>query len=513
MNVTAQSPQTRIWYRRFLIGLALLGSAILFLATYRIGAGLGEDSAKYLSVAQSVADGNGFVDYSGEEFTLWPPLYPVIIAALHIASGIDVHTVGWLLNILIFGAIILPAGLLFERAFPDNLVLAGGATLLVASSAAIFTISANISTDPLFILLILGFLLTAGEWLRAQSSRYWVGLILITIAASLVRYAGISLVLAGSLLTFWNYRENLRRAAQQTAIFFGISFLPLVLWARLHNLPADGSLFGERTAAVPVDNLGITWNKISGWFAPEGFFALDIGWVVLFFLLLGVFLAIVRRELPRIRERFLSPFVLPSLLFFIVYLGVLIFQTSRHFRFIGLDRVHVVILPALVLLVFTMLDQITPKEARKLPPRVGQVPLTILLGIVLVFPLTNFAAHAFAIEKNGDAYYNIMNSAELANSELVEYLNDLEIKDEEVIYSNSEAAAWFYLRRPIGLLPHVADGEEPDWPTAGAGGYLIWFRGPLDYRESIARPDAALERGWLILLFESYQGDVYSLSR
>lgn len=512
MNVFSRTlPGT--WYRRFLIVLSLLGSAILFLATFRLGAGLGEDSAKYLSVAQNVADGNGFLDYSGSEFTLWPPLYPVMIAVLHIVSGIDVHTIGWLLNIFIFGAIILVSGLLFERAFPSNMILAAGATLLVGSSAAIFAISANISTDPLFILLILGFLLVAGEWSRTQSSRYWVGLMVIAIAASLVRYAGIALVLTGSILTFWNYRRDMRGAFQKAAIFFGASFLPLLLWARLHNLPADGSLFGERTAAVPLDNLGITWQKISGWFAPPEFFVTETAQLILIILFLGAMLAVVRKELPRIRDHFLSPFVLPSLLFFAVYLGVLIFQTSRHFRFIGLDRVHVAILPALVLLVFSALDQITLKEARKIPPRITQGLLALLLAIVVAYPLTNFAAHAFSIAKNGDVYYNILNTRQLHDSELLEYLQDLEITEDEVIYSNSEAAAWFYLRRPVALLPHATEDEEADWPPEGERGYLIWFHGPLDYRESIVRPDQALERGWLTLLFESDQGDVYALSR
>jgi hypothetical protein len=512
MKVASQT-HPRIWYRRFLISLSLLGGAVLFLSSFRIGAGLGEDSAKYLSVAQNVADGEGFFDYSGSEFTLWPPLYPVMIAALHIASGIDVHTIGWLLNILIFGAIILLSGLLFEGAFPGNLVLAAGATLLVASSAAIFAVSANISTDPLFILLILGFLLTAGEWLRTQSHRYWVGLIFITIAASLVRYAGISLVLAGSILTFWNYRDDLRRGFQSAVFFFGASFLPLLLWARLHNLPADGSLFGERTAAVPLDNLGITWQKISGWFAPPEFFVTETAQLILIILFLGAMLAVVRKELPRIRDHFLSPFVLPSLFFFAIYLGVLIFQTSRHFRFIGLDRVHVAILPVLVLLGFTLLDQIAPKEMRKLPISIGQALLAIILAVILAFPLTNFGAHAFSIAQNGDVYYNILNTPELHDSELLEYLGDLEIAEDEVIYSNSEAAAWFYLRRPIALLPHVTEDGEPDWPPRGERGYLIWFHGPLDYRESIVRPDTALERGWLTLLFESDQGDVYALNR
>jgi hypothetical protein len=513
MNVSTKSFTYRIWYRRFTIVLSLLGGALLFLATVGLGAGLGEDSAKYLSVAQNIADGNGFFDYSGSEFTLWPPLYPVMIATLHIASGIDVHLIGWLLNVLIFGAIILISGLLFERAFPHNLILAAGATLLVASSAAIFTISANISTDPLFILLILGFLLTAGEWLRAQSSQYWVALILITIAASLVRYAGISLVLAGSILTFWNYRADMRRAFQRAAFFLGASFLPLLLWARLHNLPADGSLFGERTAAVPLDNLGIIWQKISGWFAPSDFFVTQTAQLILAIAFLGLVLAVLRKDLPNIRDRFLSPFVLPSLAFFVIYMGMLIFQTSRHFRFIGLDRVHVAILPTLVLLVLTLLDQITPKKLRKLPALIGQGALAILLLAILIFPITNLAAHAFSIAKNGDIYYNILNTRELHDSELLEYVQHLEIEEDEIIYSNSEAAAWFFLRRSVALLPHVTGDEEPDWPPEGERGYLIWFHGPLDYRESIVRPDTALERGWLTLMFESDQGDVYALTR
>jgi hypothetical protein len=349
--------------------------------------------------------------------------------------------------------------------------------------------------------------------MRTHDQRYWTALLLTALAASLVRYAGISLIIAGTIITLWDYRADLRQAVKRAAAFGGLSFLPLLLWALFHNLPADGTLFGERTAAVPAENIGITWGKISSWFAPPDFFETDTPLLIFVVLVVVALFANRRADWSSAGQRAASPAVLPSAIFFVAYLGVLIFQTSRHFRFVGLDRVHVAILPSLMLLVFVSLDQLLAKAGSKFSTAIRQSAVLIVLVSLMLFPIINFAAHAFAISKSGDVYYNILNTPGLHGSGVVEFVRALELADNEVMYSNSEAAAWFYLRRPIAQLPHVEDGERPDWPPAGERGYLIWFHGALDYRETIARPEVPFERGWLQLVFESSQGDVYQLAR
>ena len=160
-------------FRIFLAALAVVGSLLVWLATSSYGPGLSTDGARYLSTAESIAAGRGITDYLGLPLVNWPPLYPFILAAVSLMTGLDVLIAAQIVNILAFGAIIYLGGLLFERSLPGNWTFAVVASLVLATSLPLVEVSANVASDSMFLACVLLFLLAAQSYLHTRTGRGW----------------------------------------------------------------------------------------------------------------------------------------------------------------------------------------------------------------------------------------------------------------------------------------------------------------------------------------------------
>src|SRR3989304_2098084 len=192
-------------FRIFLAALAVVGSLLVWLATSSYGPGLSTDGARYLSTAESIAAGRGITDSLGLPLVNWPPLYPFILAAVSLMTGLDVLIAAQIVNILAFGAIIYLGGLLFERSLPGNWTFAVVASLVLATSLPLVEVSANVASDPLFLVCVLLFLLAAQSYLRTRTSRGWWQLAALAGTACFLRYAGLALVFSGALIVAWGW--------------------------------------------------------------------------------------------------------------------------------------------------------------------------------------------------------------------------------------------------------------------------------------------------------------------
>ncbi|HEX2991395.1 MAG TPA: hypothetical protein VHO49_12010, partial [Anaerolineales bacterium] len=139
----------------YLFALALTGMLLVYLVTYRFGPGVSTDGARYLSTAQSLSEGRGFVDYLNAPLTQFPPLYSIIIAGIHILSGVDVFVAAKFLNILSFGLVIWLAGIFFHRIFPNQSLAAYIGSAIFATSLSLVIIASNVLSDLLFLAFVL----------------------------------------------------------------------------------------------------------------------------------------------------------------------------------------------------------------------------------------------------------------------------------------------------------------------------------------------------------------------
>ena len=506
--------QTR--YRIFLAILAIASSLAVLLATSTYGPGLSTDGARYLSTAESIAAGRGIIDYLGLPLVNWPPLYPIIIAGLNLLTGLDVFILGQVVNILAFGAIIYLGGIFFERSLPGNWTFAVLASLVLATSLPLLEVSANIASDPLFMATVFLFLLAAQDYVRSPNRLIWLLLAFITIISCFLRYAGLAFVFSGTIIVFFAWRKSIRVAFVEAIGFGMVSGLPIAVWAFLHNLPATGSFLGAHRPSEPLGLFVAAVEKIVGWFVPESILRLVPALLITALLVL---LLLVRSQKARWRawfQKIQDSAILPSAVFSVIYGAMLVFAISySEHRVPGSQRIHAVILPCLLVLIAVTLRGFAPSF--KSPWR---NVLLVAFGLWLLFPLYRIGTYISASIQSGDiSYYNLYNTRILRESDIVAELKKTEFAADEKIYSNNEAAAWFYLRRRIYRLPRydAEIGEDlvtailgfDGWPAADETATLIWFKRELDYKEEVPTPEQMQEFIRLAPTFTGRNGIIY----
>ncbi|MEX2162546.1 MAG: hypothetical protein WD751_11640 [Anaerolineales bacterium] len=534
-------------FRIFLSALAVAGSLLVWMATSSYGPGLSTDGARYLSTAESIAAGRGIIDYLGLPLVNWPPLYPFLLAGLKLLTGLDVFALGQIINIVAFGAIIYLGGVFFERSMPGNWTLAYVASLVLATSLPLLEVSANIASDPLFLICVLLFLLAAQNYLRERNRGAWWQMAALAVAACFLRYAGLTLIISGTLIVFFSYRlrgvrtessptkksptatwglprfATLARNGWRAAGFGLVSGLPIAAFAILHNLPATGSLLGAHRPSIALTNFIFLFEKMAGWFLPLSWLS-GLAALAIFALLSALLLAASNRTRRRSWLKTLQGNeIFPSLVFTLVYGAVLIFSisTSEH-QVPGSQRIHAVLLPAFLVLAGSALQGLAPK----LPRKIGGTSLrTILLAgfaLWLLLPIYRVQAYVRASVQQGDvSYYNLYNTRTLRESDIVAHISSLEISGDTKVYSNNEGAAWFYLRRRIYRLPRydAEAGEDlaavmatfEGWPGADEQAMLVWFERELDYKEEVPTPEQMAEFIRLTPTFTGRYGDVYRI--
>lgn len=196
------------------------------------GAGVYYDDGVYLALAQSLAEGQGYV-YANLPLEIpgvkYPPMYPAMLAVASKTLPAYPANLPYLkaLNALLMGFAAMLTFLVFTRRQDSVLRFAafGAAAVLAFSSAQTLTLSTVLLSEPLFLVLAMGTVLAAG---RDQTPPLVLGLG--AAAVFLTRSVGVSLigaVLAAELVRTgaWT-RPGLKRAGALAAA----ALLPAVAW-------------------------------------------------------------------------------------------------------------------------------------------------------------------------------------------------------------------------------------------------------------------------------------------
>lgn len=480
--------------------IAVLGGLAVYFATSQFGPGLSTDGARYLSTAESLAAGRGTLDYLGEPLVNWPPLYPAIIAVLHRLTGADVMVIAQIINILTFPAIIALSGVFFTRALPGRYIFALFATLVVASSRALVEMSANASSDPLFMLCVLLWLLAAQRYAATRASRSFWHMALLAAAGCFLRYAGSSLVIAGGLIMLWVWRNEWRQAVLRAAAYGALSAGPIGLWAVFHNYRLTGILLGTHQPSYPPGLFVAAVEKVASWFVPERIL-LSVPPLALFgVLLLALALRSTRPRWAAWQQRSLAAPLLPAAAFTLVYGAMLVFTISySEHRVPGSQRLHAALLPCLLVLGYTLYQEFGPR----LQGAWRGLALAAA-ALWLLFPLYRTVEYVRSSHAEGDvSYYNLYNTRALRQSDFAAHLSQFPFQPEDKVYSNNEGAAWFLLRRRIYRMPRY-DGETQaslqaalaefeGWPAPDDTAWLVWFSDALDYKRDVPTPQQMRE--------------------
>jgi hypothetical protein len=503
----------------FLCALSIGGAALVYLTTSRIGPGVAADGTTYLSVAANLLKGRGLIDLYGGVLVQFPPLYPALIASVSWLTRADIFIVGWYINIISFGLIVFFSGILILKTYPDRMLFAYIGSIFIATSLTLIDTSASILSDPLFMLFVVLYLWVATYFTQTQNVKYLIWMGLLACLASLERYAGLALVLAGVIYLLYFYWGNFRRGLFRTGLF-AVSGLPVFLWGILHNYPVNRQLFGSRLRAILTINLYLTGEKIFYWFLPYKVMQLvtPIG-----LLALGLLMLILLNRASHWKNwfrRLAGKSEAMNSIFVIVYLCLLIFYTSSYETDdIWFQRFHVILLPSLLILLFAIYEEL-------IPPRLGTSALKFKDGILiavfilwLIYPFLNIQAYEQAVQINGEIANNSYNYVDIRESDFLKMAENLSVSQR--IYSNYEPAAWFYLRRDILSIPRV-DPKSRQFNSdsltnfrnltgSSGGAYLVWFK-TINYRDNLPSLNQLNQAIKMKLIFTSDVGDIYYIA-
>ena len=474
----------KVLFLFYLGALSIVGMAVVYAATSRMGPGVSTDSAMILSTAENVLRGRGLVDYTGTELTQFPPLYSLILTLGSLLLRQDVFVVGWILNVLVFGALIWLTGLYLHDTFPDQPLFAFFGSFVVMSSTSLIQISANIASDPLFLLMVLFFLMSAAACLKSGNAKWAAIAGVLTVVACFQRYAGLALVITGSLLVAYAHRARPRRALASALLFGVLTAAPIFGWGYLHNTPVNGTVFGGRLPAVPSLNFATGAEKILYWFVPFRIISAVGPLILLAAIVLVCVLLVLTTGSARFLRTISEPRLVPNIAFLLVYLAVLIFDISYYeLKGINTDRVHIIALPSLLVLMSAIGVQVVDAARTRFGDRMAYGLAILLFAAWASYPISRSNEYVTASLKRGDvSSYNSINKGSIQRSALAEYLRSLDLRG-RTVYSNGCDTTWFMLRTlalPVPTLVSTDRAAElqqrfAGWPGSGTEGYVVWI--------------------------------------
>lgn len=224
---------------------ALLGAALVLAREATYGVMLAHDSINYVVSARNLLSGEGLTLHNGRFYVVWPPLYPLLLAAASLGV-LDPHDVAGPVNAAVFGLTTLVVGQ-YLRTRLESRFLVVWACLAVALSVPMAELSSWALSGPVFILLATLALVQADGFLAGGKTRSLVLAAVFAALACQARYIGVAVaVVVGLLLLFSGKEEaSLRRRAGRLAVFSLVVAAPLGLWL-LRNYLLTGTLAGDR---------------------------------------------------------------------------------------------------------------------------------------------------------------------------------------------------------------------------------------------------------------------------
>ncbi|HVF25298.1 MAG TPA: hypothetical protein VNA23_05370 [Anaerolineales bacterium] len=505
----------------FLLVLTLIAMILCELVILRYGAGVASDSTKYLSVAQSLLDGNGLVDHRGLPLLSWPPLYSIVLAALGFLTGLDVFVAGGYLNVFLLGLNIFLSGVIFIRAFSEKPMYAYLATLFVFLSVSSLRIHSGISSDPLYLTLTLGFLVAVHGYITKRSYHAFAWMLLFSVLAPLQRYVGLAVAVTAEVVVLVENRRSIKTFLRDGFVLGLFSVLPIAWWLLVHNIMTYGSLWGtsgERTVDV-LKNTELALTKMLHWFVPYISFLMPV--LVRPFIILGA-LALVLYLLDRKNsgigrswvKAFTTASIYPSMVHAVIYFAAvaLTIITDDH-RDLFSDRYYVILLVPTAIFILVTFDTLIMPHLKSRPQQVGYV-MAFALALWALYPLYGIKEYIVRARTEGEpSGFNMYNNRTYQEMDLVaEMVNLREIQPNATFYSNYADAVWFYTRRPVSILP-LKDVPNPvefysGWPF-DMPGYIIWFE-PNEYKHYLSPPKIA-DFAAVELIYEGDGGKIYSV--
>ena len=491
----------------------LLWGLVLWFSISKLGLGISTDSVHLLFGAQNLAEVGRLVSFDGSPVFSWPPLYPALLAGIHLTTGLSVFAAAHVLQAAAFVGLSACLSLLFLRIFPENFGLALAGNVLSDIGIVVVAGFGLLGADYVHLFLAILCSLLAGIYIDNQSPRVFVAIAIAGMMAMLDRYIGIAAIGTGiisvALLSGGSLGQRLARG-----FFLSLSALPGVIWALITS-PA----VGMRAPISFAENLQWFSRSLAEWFLPgsviERHPALYISLVWIGLTALLVLLVWIGRRL--------SSFAKPVLVYGLLYVLALFGSASiAYFNKLGGRFLLPLYIPFVTLLL--LCTQAALWAAGRSSPRgerlaaVGAAGMLIGVATLLLrnsIPLI-VDSHAGASGMGESAF----NTAEWRANSAIQFWLDHPPKGRYELLSNYPDAVAFYTRHACDASPRQYSGPygTEEFPledyaaiifSSARPVYLIWIEpNAADY---YYKPEDLSAIAEMQELFASDDGAIYRL--
>ncbi len=207
---------------------ALLGAVLALAREVSYGPCLTTDGAQYIATARNLAVGEGFVE-GVAPFTIYSPLYPLLLTAAGALLRLDPLDVVGPLNAAVFGLTIFVFGRYLRRRLDSRFAAAWACTALALSVPLTDAASWSMSESPFILVTTLALIetdkfLTAGKRRSLAAAAAWSAL------AALTRYIGAVVPVFTGLALLLRQGAPPQRRTREAAVFLSAACLPAALW-------------------------------------------------------------------------------------------------------------------------------------------------------------------------------------------------------------------------------------------------------------------------------------------
>ncbi len=439
--------------------LSLTGILVLAFAT-KWGAGISPDSATYIGAARSLLEGKGlnipFGSAEAKPITHYPPLYPLLLSAIGILGPDPQIGARWL-NILLFGANILIAGLIINRYALGSILVSLLGSFLILSSVDMLAIHAWAWAEPLFI--FFGF---SGLYLLARYLENPKRLLLLASSAAialafLTRYPGIAFVATGIVGLLFLNTKTPRDRIRDACTFLAISSLPTALWMT-RNMYVAESLTNRKAAFHPItaNKISVGLHTVSTWIVPTKLSGVSAG-IIIVAAISGV--AILHRILAQREEKpeeenapkEKSPASIPRLtgLFVFFYMVLLAVSISFFDAHTALNsRIMSPVFFALVVSLMCLAYGLAQHMQRRRATKIICVALSVMLAAFYLYRGSGWVWHT---SNNGLGF----SSKKWQQSKAVRHVKEL--PEGILVFSNAPDALYTLTGRSALWIPAKVD--------------------------------------------------------
>ncbi len=458
---------------------------LLFMTGPKYGLGVSSDSVDYMFTGLQLARGSGFVSFDNAPYTLWPPLYPILLALFTLGGASPLLSAAIWQVLFVIGFVILTT--FWLKSTLKNWLIVIGIAILNDLSLIHITALQMVGSDALFVLFSLTALFFGQHWLQTQGKKQkgWFALTWLFLALSMLqRYIGV-LVLLWFLLQIVAVHEKRWSDRLKAAFWMSLSALPLLFWL-LRNMILKAAAFGERKEAVfgLLENLQMGVFALSRQWFFNGF--LPEPWlVVLIFISLGLLLGASMVLACRKREWL----AFSASGFGLVYgAGLLIIASLVYFnQLIGRFWLPLVfpLFFSLGYLLVHLFKLDADHSGWKGLLRLGVV--IVILGLIGWSMLETSYKRLLQAQKTGEVLGNEYNDVNWQESDLIQYWRHFAADHSDAVYYGNIPAGFAFTawqevfdsprkstpshRHPVYALTEDAFGESQD-PCER---YLLWY--------------------------------------